>query len=90
MLNVLSGVGLAVAVVIFLSSAVAVVFLGTYLAKYGDALASLTGWGRLFVGSILVALATSLPEVSNNITAVRIDNPELALGISSAPICSTY
>lgn len=80
MLNVLSGVGLAVAIVIFLASAVAVVFLGTYLAKYGDALATLTGWGRLFVGSILVALATSLPEVSNNITAVRIDNPELALG----------
>jgi cation:H+ antiporter len=79
-LNVLSGVGLAVAIVIFLASAVAVVFLGTYLAKYGDALATLTGWGRLFVGSILVALATSLPEVSNNITAVRIDNPELALG----------
>ena len=80
MLNVLSGVGLTVAVVIFLASAVAVVFLGGYLAKYGDALASLTGWGRLFVGSILVALATSLPEVSNNITAVRIDNPQLALG----------
>ena len=64
----------------FLASAVAVVFLGTYLAKYGDALASLTGLGRMFVGSILVALATSLPEVSNNITAVRIDNPQLALG----------
>ncbi|MCY4556749.1 MAG: hypothetical protein OXF79_10300 [Chloroflexi bacterium] len=80
MLNVLSGVGLTVAVAIFLASAVAVVFLGGYLAKYGDALASLTGWGRLFVGSILVALATSLPEVSNNITAVRIDNPQLALG----------
>lgn len=80
MLNILSGVGLWVAVAIFLASAVAVVVLGTYLAKYGDALASLTGWGRLFVGSILVALATSLPEVSNNITAVRIDNPELALG----------
>ncbi len=80
MLNVLSGVGLTVAVVIFLASGVAVVFLGGYLAKYGDALASLTGWGRLFVGSILVALATSLPEVSNNITAVRIDNPQLALG----------
>ncbi len=80
MLNVLSGVGLPVAIVIFLASAVAVVFLGTYLAKYGDALASLTGLGRMFVGSILVALATSLPEVSNNITAVRIDNPELALG----------
>ena len=80
MLNVLSGVGLAFAVIVFLASAVAVVFLGTYLARYGDALASLTGLGRMFVGSILVALATSLPEVSNNITAVRIDNPQLALG----------
>ena len=80
MFNLLSGVGLAAAIVVFLGSAVAVVILGTYLAKYGDALASLTGWGRLFVGSILVALATSLPEVSNNITAVRIDNPQLALG----------
>ncbi len=80
MLNLLSGVGFAFAVVVFLASGVAVVFLGAYLARYGDALASLTGWGRLFVGSILVAFATSLPEVSNNITAVRIDNPQLALG----------
>ncbi len=80
MFNLLGSVGLSVAIIVFLASAVAVVFLGVQLAKYGDALASLTGWGRLFVGSILVALATSLPELSNNITAVRIDNPQLALG----------
>ncbi len=80
MLNPLAGVGLTFAILVFLGSAVAVIFLGVQLAKYGDALASLTGWGRLFVGSILVALATSLPELSNNITAVRIDNPQLALG----------
>ncbi len=73
-------VSLLVSVPIFLASAAAVIFMGIQLAKYGDALATLTGWGRLFVGSILVALATSLPELSNNITAVRIDNPELALG----------
>ena len=69
-----------ISVPVFLASAVAVVFLGVQLAKYGDALATLTGWGRLFVGSILVALATSLPELSHNFTAVRIDEPELALG----------
>ena len=73
-------VGLIVSVPVFLASAAAVIFLGVQLARYGDALASLTGWGRLFVGSILVALATSLPELSNNVTAVRIDNPQLALG----------
>jgi cation:H+ antiporter len=50
---------------------------------YGDALATLTGWGRLFVGSILVALATSLPELATNITAVSLvspPNPGLAFG----------
>lgn len=73
---------LIVAISVFLASAVAVWFLGIGLAKYGDALASLTGLGRMFVGSILVALATSLPELSTNISAVRLDppNPELAVG----------
>ena len=73
-------VSLLISVPVFLASATVVMLMGVQLAKYGDALATLTGWGRLFVGSILVALATSLPEVSNNITAVRIDNPQLALG----------
>jgi len=57
---------LAFPVIIFLISAGSVVFFGIRLAIYGDALASLTGWGRLFVGSVLVALATSLPELSTN------------------------
>jgi len=76
------GLDLAIAIGIFLASAVTVIYFGTQLAKYGDALATLTGWGRLFVGSILVALATSLPELSTNISAVTLDppNPELALG----------
>ena len=73
---------LAVASAVFLASSVAVIFFGTRLAVYGDALASLTGLGRLFVGSILLALATSLPELSTNISAVRLDppNPDLAVG----------
>ena len=73
---------LAVAIIVFLASAAAVWVFGTRLATYGDVLATLTGLGRLFVGSILVALATSLPELSTNITAVRLDppNPQLAVG----------
>jgi cation:H+ antiporter len=76
------GSDLAIALAIFLGSAITVVFLGSQLAKYGDALAALTGWGRLFVGSILLALATSLPELSANVSAVSLDppNPELAMG----------
>ena len=76
------GTDLAIALIAFAGSAVSVIFLGGQLAKFGDALASLTGLGRLFVGSILIALATSLPEVSTNIAAVRLvpPNPELAVG----------
>ena len=76
------GGDLTIAIAVFLGSAVLVMFCGAKLAVYGDALASLTGWGRLFVGSLLVALATSLPELSTNISAVQLDppNPELAVG----------
>lgn len=74
---------LTIAILVFLGSAAAVIFFGIKLAVYGDALATLTGWGRLFVGSILIALATSLPELATNITAVSLvspPNPGLAFG----------
>ena len=73
---------LSIAILVFLASAAAVIFFGARLAVYGDALATLTGWGRLFVGSILIAMATSLPELATNISAVQLDppNPELAVG----------
>ena len=76
------GGDLTVALIVFAACAVSVIFCGAKLAVYGDALANLTGWGRLFVGSLLVALATSLPELATNISAVTLEvpNPELAVG----------
>ena len=71
---------LAVAVPVFLASAVVVVLAGIMLARFGDQVADVTGWGALWVGTILVSVATSLPELVTNITAVRIDAPGLALG----------
>ena len=65
---------------IFSGSAVFVIFGGIYLARYGDILAELTGWGRLWVGTVLVAMATSIPELVTNISAVSINAPELAVG----------
>ncbi len=70
---------LAPVILLFLGSAALVIFGGVYLARYGDALSGLTGWGRLWVGTVLVAAATSLPELVANISAVRIDAPELAI-----------
>lgn len=71
---------LSVAVPVFLISAVVVVLAGIMLARFGDQVADVTGWGALWVGTILVSVATSLPELVTNITAVRIDSPGLALG----------
>ena len=72
---------LAQALLFFAASAILMVLSSTFLAKYGDALAGLMGWGRLWAGTILVAIATSLPELLTNITAAGRGQPELAGGI---------
>ena len=71
---------LVVALPVFFASAVTVVAGGIGLAHFGDELAKRTGWGHLWVGTILVAVGTSLPELFTNISAVSIGSPELALG----------
>ncbi len=72
---------LSVAVPVFILTGIVVVIAGIGLAKYGDEIAEKTGWGALWVGTILVSVATSLPELITNISAVVIqESPELALG----------
>jgi cation:H+ antiporter len=51
---------------------------GFILTRTGEALAEQTGLGASFVGAVLVAIATSLPEVSSTIAAVRLGQYELA------------
>lgn len=64
----------------FLLTAVIIVFAGTFLTKFADKIAQLTGWGRLFVGSLLLAGATSLPELMVDIHAVKNNLPDIAVG----------
>ena len=71
---------LAGAVALFLGASLVVVISAIALAQAGDVIASRTGLGHLWVGSLLIAGATSLPELVTNVTAVRIDNPGLAAG----------
>ncbi|MDH3318615.1 MAG: hypothetical protein OEO84_02870 [Betaproteobacteria bacterium] len=69
------------AVLTFLGSAAFVILAGIGLARFGDELAEKTGWGTLWVGTLLVGIATSLPELTVNISAVWLeDSPGLALG----------
>lgn len=54
---------------------------GFKLIRYGDALATLTGMSRSWVGLILVATVTSLPELVTGLSSVTVANaPDLAIG----------
>ncbi|MEW6245085.1 MAG: sodium:calcium antiporter [Nitrospirota bacterium] len=65
---------------LFALSAVAIVFAGTKLSQYGDRIAELTGLGRLWIGVLLMAAATSLPEVFTTMSAGLLHAPDLAAG----------
>lgn len=64
----------------FFLSAVVVVFVADRLARYGDVISVRTGLGGLLVGTILLAGATSLPELIASISAFRVGLPDLAAG----------
>jgi cation:H+ antiporter len=68
------------ATALFLLASVVVVFGAMALARAGDVIAARTGLGHLWVGFLLIAGITSLPELVTNVAAVRIDNPSLAAG----------
>jgi cation:H+ antiporter len=54
---------------------------GSLLSKYGDVIAEKTGLGRAWIGAILIAGVTSLPELASGITAVAwLNVPNLAAG----------
>jgi len=58
-----------------------IVYSGTKLTKYGDKIADLTGWGKAWVGLILMSAVTSLPELMTGISSVTFINaPDLAAG----------
>lgn len=61
-------------------SASVIIVAGYLLTQFADRIAELTGWGRLFVGSLLLAGATSLPELMVDIHAVKEGLPDLAVG----------
>jgi cation:H+ antiporter len=61
-------------------SAIVIIIAGTFLSRYADEIAERTGFGRLLVGSVLLASATSLPELSVDVSAVRNGMADLAFG----------
>lgn len=64
----------------FVLAALVIVLAASRLATYGDVIALRTGLGRLFIGTLLVAMATSLPELLTAINAIRQGEPNLTAG----------
>jgi cation:H+ antiporter len=63
-----------VILVVFAISSGAIWWAGTRLEHYADVLSRLTGMGHAFTGVLLLAAATSLPELATTITAVAVLN----------------
>ncbi|MFH1683283.1 MAG: hypothetical protein ABIA67_00225 [Candidatus Margulisiibacteriota bacterium] len=65
----------------FLICAAIIYFAGSKLTKYGDAIAHKTGLSHAWVGIVLLAAVTSLPELANGLSAVTLAKiPDLAMG----------
>lgn len=64
----------------FVICAVAVVFCGYRICIYAEGIARITKLGRTFIGLMLLAVVTSLPELAVTIGATQIGALDLALG----------
>jgi cation:H+ antiporter len=65
-----------------------VLFAGTKLARYGDAIAEKTGLGRIWIGMVLIAFITTMPELVTSVSSVAlIHSADLALGTLLGSCC---
>src|SRR3970282_620502 len=64
-----------------LRTALVSVFAGVRLARYGDVLGEKSGLGRSWIGVVLLAATTSLPELFTGFGATALANlPDIAVG----------
>lgn len=66
--------------VYFILAAALTVFTAIKLSQYADVISDKTAMGGMMVGTLLLAGATSLPEVSTSFSAAAIGNADIAVG----------
>lgn len=65
----------------FVICTVIIVYSGTKLSKYGDIIAEKSGLGRAWIGVVLMASVTSLPELVTGVSSVTYAGvPDIAVG----------
>lgn len=66
---------------LFIACAAVILVAGTQLSRYGDVIADMTGLGRTWIGVVLLASVTSLPELITGFSSVAIFRvPNIAMG----------
>lgn len=68
------------AVIGFAATAVVLILVAPYMVRSGSGIAELTGLGDGFVGMVLIAFVTSLPELVAMIAAARFGAYDMAVG----------
>ena len=63
----------------FTLAALAVIGAGIWVAFVGDDIAAATGWDTSFVGSLFLAISTSMPELVVTIAALRLGATDMAI-----------
>lgn len=79
-LGMLTGHGLGLPLGTFLLLGALVFLIASRLARDADLIADATGLGRLWIGSLLLAGSTSLPELVTDINAAVLGVPDIGVG----------
>lgn len=80
LLLALTGHGVAPPAILFAIVGALVFVVASRLAHYADVIAEATGLGRLWVGSLLLAGSTSLPEIVTDTDAALFGLPDIGVG----------
>ncbi|EGL82363.1 sodium/calcium exchanger membrane region [Caldalkalibacillus thermarum TA2.A1] len=65
---------------LFVISALVTIVVAVRLSTYADVISHKTAFGGMIIGAVLLAVATSLPEVTTSVTSILINSPDLAVG----------
>lgn len=79
-LSGLTGRGVLVPLGMFVLTGAAVFVIASRLARHADAIADATGLGRLWIGTVLLAASTSLPELTTDVNAALLDTVDIGVG----------
>ena len=78
--GLLTGHGPLIPFLGLLSISTLIFLVASRLSRHADAIADETGLGGLWIGTVLLAASTSLPEVLTDINAALLDAPDIGVG----------